>query len=81
MPDDIPLEILAPLGCGIQTGAGTVLNVLKPRADATLVVYGAGAVGMAAILAARVARVQRIVAVDVVAERLSSRANWARPTR
>jgi len=70
VPDDIPLEILAPLGCGIQTGAGTVLNVLKPRPDATLAVYGAGAVGMAAILAARVARVQRIVAVDVVGERL-----------
>jgi len=70
VPDDIPLEILAPLGCGIQTGAGTVLNVLKPRTGSSLVVYGAGAVGMAAIMAARVARVRTIVAVDVVDERL-----------
>jgi aryl-alcohol dehydrogenase len=70
VPDDIPLEILAPLGCGIQTGAGCVLNVLKPRYDSSLVVYGAGAVGMAAIMAARVARVRTIVAVDVVDERL-----------
>jgi aryl-alcohol dehydrogenase len=68
--DDVPLEILAPLGCGIQTGAGTVLNILKPRWDSVLVVYGAGAVGMAAIMAARVARVRTIVAVDVVDERL-----------
>jgi aryl-alcohol dehydrogenase len=70
VPDDLPLELLAPLGCGIQTGAGSVLNVLKPRTDSSLVVYGAGAVGMAAIMAARVARVRTIVAVDVVDERL-----------
>ena len=67
---DVPLEILAPLGCGVQTGAGTVLNVLKPRMDSSLVVFGTGAVGMAAILAARVARVRTIVAVDVVGPRL-----------
>jgi aryl-alcohol dehydrogenase len=70
VPDDVPLEVLAPLGCGIQTGAGCVLNILKPRYDSALVVYGAGAVGMAAIMAARVARVRTIVAVDLVDERL-----------
>jgi aryl-alcohol dehydrogenase len=67
---DVPLETLAPLGCGVQTGAGAVLNVLKPRMDGSLVVFGAGAVGMSAILAARVARVQTIVAVDMVDARL-----------
>ncbi|MCR2810549.1 MULTISPECIES: NAD(P)-dependent alcohol dehydrogenase [unclassified Microbacterium] len=67
---DVPLEILAPLGCGVQTGAGTVLNVLQPRTDSTLVVFGAGAVGMSALMAARVARVRTIVAVDMVDERL-----------
>lgn len=70
VPNDLPLDLLAPLGCGIQTGAGTVLNVLKPRSASSLVVYGAGAVGMAAIMAARVARVRTIIAVDVVDERL-----------
>ncbi|MCU1639224.1 MAG: Alcohol dehydrogenase, zinc-binding protein [Microbacteriaceae bacterium] len=68
--DDVPLESLAPLGCGVQTGAGSVLNVLQPRTDSSLVVYGAGAVGLSAVLAARVARVRTIVAVDVVDERL-----------
>jgi aryl-alcohol dehydrogenase len=67
---DIPLELLAPLGCGVQTGAGTVLKVLQPPMDSTLVVFGTGAVGMAAILGARVARVRTIVAVDVVPGRL-----------
>jgi aryl-alcohol dehydrogenase len=67
--DDVPLLLLGPLGCGILTGAGTVLNELKPRSDSTLVVFGAGAVGTAALMAARVARVQRIVAVDLVGSR------------
>lgn len=42
---DVPLEIVAPLGCGIQTGAGAVLNELKPSLNSTLVVIGTGAVG------------------------------------
>src|SRR5262245_48188713 len=50
-----PLELLGPLGCGVQTGAGTVLNVLKPKAGEPLMVIGAGGVGMSALLAAVVA--------------------------
>ncbi|MFV0372912.1 NAD(P)-dependent alcohol dehydrogenase [Microbacterium sp.] len=67
--DDVPLDLLGPLGCGLQTGAGAVLNHLQPRPDSTLVVFGAGAVGMSAIMAARVARVRTIVAVDLVDSR------------
>src|SRR3954471_18051785 len=48
----LDLSLLAPYGCGFQTGAGTVLNVLKPGTDDSLVVYGVGAVGLAAIAAA-----------------------------
>ncbi|MBR0854486.1 NAD(P)-dependent alcohol dehydrogenase [Bradyrhizobium liaoningense] len=68
---DLPLELLAPLGCGIQTGAGAVLNVLAPRAGASIAVFGVGAVGMAGIMAARLAGCSAIVAVDVRAERLA----------
>ena len=50
---DIPLEILGPLGCGLQTGAGTVLNVLKPRAGESIAVFGVGPVGLAALMAAK----------------------------
>ncbi|HET6937733.1 MAG TPA: alcohol dehydrogenase catalytic domain-containing protein, partial [Nocardioides sp.] len=49
----LDLSIVAPYGCGFQTGAGTVLNVIRPGADDSLVVYGVGAVGLAAIAAAR----------------------------
>jgi aryl-alcohol dehydrogenase len=67
---DLPLEMIAPLGCGIQTGAGTVLNILRPRAGSTLAVFGTGAVGLAAIAAAALSPLAAVVAVDRVDSRL-----------
>jgi len=63
------LAIAAPLGCGLQTGAGAVLNVLTPEPDSRLVVFGAGGVGLAAVMAAKAIGVQTIIAVDPVASR------------
>lgn len=68
---DLPLDLLAPLGCGIQTGAGAVLNVLSPKAGASIAVFGVGAVGMAAVMAAKLAGCSNIIAVDVRDERLA----------
>lgn len=68
---DVPLESIAPLGCGVQTGVGAVWNVLKPRLGDTVVVLGAGAVGLSAVMAAALTPATRIIAVDRVAERLS----------
>jgi aryl-alcohol dehydrogenase len=62
---DAPLELLAPLGCGMQTGAGSVLNELRPPAGSSLAVTGTGAVGLAAVMAARVIGCTTIVAVDL----------------
>jgi aryl-alcohol dehydrogenase len=70
VPDDVPLEILGPLGCGLQTGAGTVLNVLKPGAGESIVVFGAGPVGLAALMAAKASGCTTIIAVDVHDNRL-----------
>ena len=66
----IPFELLAPIGCGIQTGAGAVLNVLRPGPSSSLVVLGAGAVGMSAVMAARLVGCGTIIAVDLVPARL-----------
>jgi aryl-alcohol dehydrogenase len=66
----LPLETLAPLGCGIQTGAGAILNTFQCRAGSSLAVFGCGSVGMAAILAGRVAGCTKIIAVDVNQQRL-----------
>ncbi|WP_164013859.1 NAD(P)-dependent alcohol dehydrogenase [Pyxidicoccus trucidator] len=65
-----PLELLAPLGCGFQTGAGAVLEAFRLAAGQQLAVFGAGSVGLAAIMAARVSGAARIIAVDLSAERL-----------
>jgi aryl-alcohol dehydrogenase len=70
IPKDVPLEIVAPLGCGIQTGAGAVINELKPILNSTLVVLGTGAVGAGAIMAGRVAGCSRVIAVDIHPSRL-----------
>jgi len=64
------LAALAPLGCGVQTGAGAVFNVLKPAVGSTIAIFGMGAVGLSAVLAARLAGCSRIVAVDLHAGRL-----------
>ena len=66
---ELDLTLLAPYGCGFQTGAGTILNVLRPGTDDSLVVYGVGAVGLAAIAAAAAEGVESIVAVDPLASR------------
>lgn len=62
----IDLTVAAPLGCGFQTGAGAVLNILRPEPDSTFVVFGAGSVGFAALLTARASGVSTLVAVDPV---------------
>lgn len=62
--DDIDLALVGPLGCGIQTGAGAVLNRLRPAFGSTLVVFGCGTVGMSAIMAARIAGCAQIIAVS-----------------
>jgi len=67
--DAIDLAVAAPLGCGVQTGAGTVLNVLAPPPESSLAVFGAGGVGLSAVMAAFASGVGTIVAVDPVAER------------
>jgi aryl-alcohol dehydrogenase len=69
VPEDVPLEIAAPLGCGIQTGAGAVLNTLQVRAGDTVAVFGTGGVGMSAIMAAALSGASHVVAIDPVAER------------
>jgi len=61
---DASLEVLAPLGCGVQTGAGTVMNALRPSGGASIVIFGCGTVGLSAVLGAVLSGCARIVAVD-----------------
>jgi aryl-alcohol dehydrogenase len=70
MDKDLPLQKLGPLGCGIVTGAGGVIEALKVGFGDTLAVFGVGGVGLSAVMAARLVGAKRIVAVDLVPERL-----------
>jgi aryl-alcohol dehydrogenase len=71
VPKDLPFTALAPLGCGVLTGAGAVIEALRPPAGSVLAVTGVGAVGLSAVLAARVAGCATIIAVDVHESRLA----------
>ena len=68
---DAPIEMLGPLGCGVQTGAGAVLNVMEPAAGQSIAVYGVGGVGLAGLMAARIAGCDPIIAVDRLPSRLA----------
>ncbi|GAB3930791.1 aryl-alcohol dehydrogenase [Microlunatus endophyticus] len=70
LPDGAPVDISGPLGCGIQTGAGTVLNSLAVPAGASIVISGTGAVGLSGIMGAKIAGATTIIAVDLVDGRL-----------
>jgi aryl-alcohol dehydrogenase len=70
VPADLPLEILGPLACGVLTGAGSVINSLAVRPGQSIAIFGAGAVGLSAVMAARIVGATRIIALDIVPARL-----------
>lgn len=71
VPQEAPLDILAAFPCGVNTGAGAVLNVLKPQPGDSYVAFGAGTVGFAGLLAAKLSGCDPIVAVDLFDDRLA----------
>ncbi len=71
VPEDMPFELLAAFPCGINTGAGAVLNVLHPNPGDAFAVFGAGTVGLAGLMAARIAGCEPIIAVDLYPNRLA----------
>jgi aryl-alcohol dehydrogenase len=70
VPDDLPIELLGPLGCGLQTGAGSVLKVMAPKPGEGIIIFGLGAVGLGAVMAAKAAECSPIVVVDLNRDRL-----------
>lgn len=64
LPDDADLELVGPLGCGVQTGAGSVINSLGADEGSTLLVLGGGSVGLSAVLGGVVQRCANIIVVE-----------------
>jgi aryl-alcohol dehydrogenase len=71
LPGGMPLELAGPLGCGLQTGAGAIMNSLTVGAGESVAVFGTGAVGLAAVMAAAIVGATTITAVDVNGARLA----------
>lgn len=70
VPEDVPLELLGPLGCGVQTGVGAVINALKASPGSSIVIYGLGTVGQSAVMGAAICGCTKIIAVDMNEKRL-----------
>ena len=68
---EIPLERLAPLGCGLMTGSGAVLRSMEVREGLPIAIFGVGTVGLAAVMAAKIAGASPIIAVDMHDSRLA----------
>lgn len=70
VPATTPLSLFAPLGCGVQTGAGAILNTLDVQPGKSVAIFGVGSVGMSAVMAAKVREAKVIIAVDLHPRRL-----------
>ena len=71
VPEDVPASVLAPLGCGVQTGVSAVTSVLRPAPGARVAVFGAGAVGLSAIMGLGITGATQMIAVDIHPGRLA----------
>jgi S-(hydroxymethyl)glutathione dehydrogenase/alcohol dehydrogenase len=72
LPKEMPFAQAALLGCGVVTGAGAVLNTANVSAGDTVVIFGAGGVGLNAVSGARIAGASRIVVIDIQTRRLEA---------
>src|ERR1700726_1539805 len=79
LPKEMPFPQAALLGCGVVTGAGAVLNTAQVNAGDSVVIFGAGGVGLNAISGARIAGASRIVVVDIQPKRLQVARGSAQP--
>ena len=71
LPNDMPTDVTAIVGCAVMTGAGAIINTLQVRAGQSVVVFGAGGIGLCAIAAAAIVDAHPVIAVDVIEEKLA----------
>ena len=69
--DDVPIEQIALIGCGVTTGVGAALNTARVRPGSTVAVIGCGGVGLSAMQGAIIAGAERVIAIDAVETKLA----------
>ena len=72
VPNATQLPLFASLGCGLQTGAGCVINTLRVTRGSTIAIFGVGPVGMAGVMAAKIMGCSAIIAIDLREDRLAT---------
>jgi S-(hydroxymethyl)glutathione dehydrogenase/alcohol dehydrogenase len=70
-PKDTPRDIATLFGCALPTGAGMVINEIKPKINSTIAIIGLGGVGLSALIAAKISNCRKIIAVDISNEKLN----------
>ncbi len=70
-PVSLPFDIAVLFGCALPTGAGMVLNELRPSIDQSVLVLGLGGIGLAALMALKALEVRSVIAIDISEEKLS----------
>jgi S-(hydroxymethyl)glutathione dehydrogenase/alcohol dehydrogenase len=71
VPEGVPMDVAALLGCAVPTGAGIVANMIDPKAGGTIAIIGLGGIGLSALLACRLYQFAEIIAVDIAPEKLA----------
>ena len=71
IPDDVPTDVTAIIGCAVMTGAGAIINTLQVRPGQSVAVFGSGGIGLCAVAAAAIVDAHPIVAVDVTENKLA----------
>ena len=64
LPDDVPLELMGPIGCGVQTGVGAILNSLNAKKGSSILITGGGSVGLSAVMGAKIAGCKTIILIE-----------------
>ena len=70
-PSELPFDIAVLFGCALPTGAGMVINELKPSSTETIALIGLGGIGLSALIALRALGLQKIIAIDISEEKLA----------
>ena len=71
VPEGLPLDIAVLMGCALPTGAGLIINEIKPELNSTFAVFGLGGIGLSALIALQLYKPKRIIALDIEEDKLS----------
>lgn len=76
LPEGVPMDVGSLFGCALLTGAGIVINTVKPNDGSTVAVFGLGGIGLSALMALRLFKCRMVIAIDVEDAKLETAAKF-----